>query len=117
MADWTRANLIDRALEHIGVLAAGATVASADSTRAGEAIDSAHERLRKFGLAPFATSAIPPWAQMAFRDYVAGDLAQLFGLSGQRLMEFKSAATRAEFELARQVSGYKHKKRVTPDWY
>ena len=112
MADWTRAILIDRALEHIGVLAIGGTVASNDSTRAGEVIDSAHERLRKLGYAPFATSAIPPWAQMHFRDVVAGDLAMTYGISGQRLVEFKLAAQRAEFDLQRQVSGHKPPIRV-----
>ncbi len=108
MADLTKAALVSRVLEHLGVLAAGETAASADSTWVGEALDATYDRLRKFGLVPFDTSAIPSWAQIHLRDAVAGDVAQSYGMSGQRLAEFKQAAEIAERELARQVSGYRH---------
>ncbi len=108
MADIAKAALRNRVLEHLGVLAAGETAASADQTWVDEAIDAAHERLRKFGLAPFATSAIPSWAQIPLRDVVAGDVAQSYGKSGQELLEFKQGAAMGERELARQVAGFKH---------
>lgn len=108
MADIAKAALRNRVLEHLGVLAAGETAASADQTWVDEAIDAAHERLRKLGYAPFATSAIPSWAQIPFRNVVAGDVAQSYGMSGQRLIEFVQGAQMGERELARQVAGYKH---------
>jgi hypothetical protein len=117
MANLTKAALRNRVLEHLGVLAAGETAAAADQTLVEEAIDAAHERLRKFGLAPFATSAIPSWAQIQLRDVVAGDVAQAYGMSGQRLIEFKQGAAEAERELARQVAGFKHPTAVKAKYY
>lgn len=108
MADIAKAALRNRVLEHLGVLAAGETAASADQTLVDEAIDAAHERLRKIGYVPFATSAIPSWAQIQLRDIVAGDVAQAYGMSGQRLIEFKETARLGERELARQVAGFRH---------
>lgn len=117
MADIAKAALRNRVLEHLGVLAAGGTAATADATLVDEAIDACHERLQKFGLVPFATSAIPSWAQIHLRDYVAGDVAQVFGLGGSRLAEFKEMQKRAEFELHRQLTGHKQPRRVVPEWF
>lgn len=108
MADITKATLRRKVLEHLIVIAAGETPATADQTLVDDAIDAAHERLRKFGLAPFETSAIPSWAQMQLRDIVAADVAQTFGKSGQTLIEYKAAAEIGERELARQLAGHKH---------
>lgn len=108
MADIAKAALRNRVLEHLGVLAAGETAALSDQALVDEAIDAAHSRLRKFGLVPFATSAVPDWAQIQLRDVVAGDVAQAYGMSGQRLLEFKAGAERGERDLARQVAGFRH---------
>lgn len=117
MAAIAKAALRNRILEHLGVLAAGETAATVDQTWVDEAIDAAHERLRKFGLVPFATSAIPSWAQIPLRDVVAGDVAQSYGMSAQRLLEFKQAAIVGERELARQVAGMKHPLRVKAEYF
>ncbi len=116
MADIAKAALRSRVLEHLGIIAAGATPASADQTLVDEEIDASHSRLRKFGLVTFPTSAIPDWAQQQLCDYVAYYVAPKYGISGQRLIELSARATKAEFDLARQVSGYKHPKRVAPEW-
>lgn len=116
MADIAKAALRNRVLEHLGVIGAGETAAAADQALVDEAVDATHARLRKFGLVPFPTSAIPSWAQIPFRDAVAGDVAQIYGMGGQRLTEFKIAAQQAERELARQVSGRKPPVRVKPGW-
>jgi hypothetical protein len=113
MADLTRAEMIDRVLEHIGVKPAGQSATAEDSALVGEAIDAAHDRLNKFGLVPFATSAIPTWAQVPFRDFVAGDVGQSFGF-GER---FKPSQAAAERELARQLAGKKHNKRVRAEYF
>lgn len=116
MAAIAKAALRNRVLEHLGIIGAGETAATADQTLVDEAIDATHSRLRKFGLAPFPTSAVPEWAQIHLRDAVASDVAQIYGMSGQRLMEFKSAGQVAERELSRQVAGYKPPVRVKPGW-
>lgn len=113
MADLTRAEMIDRVLEHIGVKAAGQSAKAEDSALVGEAVDAAHDRLNKFGLVPFATSAIPAWAQIPFRDYVAGDIGQSFGY-GER---FRAGQIMGERELAKQCAGYKHNKRTRAEYF
>lgn len=117
MADLTKAQLAARVLEHLGVKSAAVSARAEDSAFVEEAIDAAHSRLRKYGLVPFATSAIPDWAQIQLRDYVAGDVAQAFGLGGARLGEFKGAADAAERELQRQVSGYRHPMPIVADYF
>lgn len=117
MASITKAALRNRVLEHLGVLAAGETPATVDQTWVEEAIDAAHDRLRKAGLAPFAISAVPSWAQIGLRDIVAADVAQSYGMSAQRLMEFQQRAQMGERELARQVAGPKPSLRVRARYY
>ena len=117
MADLTKAALGVRVLEHLLVLAAGETAATVDTTWVAEAIDAAHDRLRKLGYVPFPTSAIPSWAQISLRDIVAADMAPSYGISGQRLLGLTSAAKRGETELARQTAGFKHNVPITPSYF
>jgi len=117
MADLARAAMINRVLEFLGVKAATQGANSGDVEMVGEVLDSAHERLRKYGLAPFETSSIPPWAQIPFRDYVAGDVAQSFGITGQRLLEFRQAQQVGERELAKQVAGFRHAMPIVADYF
>lgn len=117
MADIAKAALRNRVLEHLGVLAAGETPATVDQAWVDEAVDAAHERLRKFGLVPFETSAVPAWAQIHLRDVVAADVAQSYGISGQRLLEFKQGAIDAERELGRQVAGFRHPIPIELDYF
>ena len=117
MADIAKAALRNRVLEHLGVKAAGQDATAEDAALVDEAIDAAHERLRKYGLVPFATTAIPSWAQIPLRDYVAGDVAQAFGMGDARLGEFKAGQRAGEFELARQVAGFRHPVSVEAKYY
>lgn len=117
MADITEANLSDRVLQHLGILAAGATAASADTTLVEEEIQATWSRLRKFGLAPFALSAIPDWAQQQLCDLVAYECAPKYGITGQRFLELAERARVAEFDLNRQLSGFKHKRRTHAEYF
>jgi hypothetical protein len=117
VADIAKAALRNRVLEHLGVLAAGETAATADATLVDELIDAAHERLRKLGLVPFATSAVPSWAQSALKEVVARDAGPAFGMSGQRLLELEQGARMAERELARQVAGFKHPLPIVAEYF
>lgn len=117
MATWTRAQLIDEVLKHLGVLGAGQSASAEDSDLIGKAADSAHDKLNKSGLVPFALTAIPTYAQEELRDYIAGNTARSYGFSGQALAEFKAGQTSAERELAKQVAGYKHSVQIKTDYF
>jgi hypothetical protein len=117
MASIAKDALAVRVLEHLNVLAAGATPADADQTLVEEYIDAAWSRLRALGYAPFLLDEIPEWAQLQMCAIVAHDVAPKFGVTGQREIELRSAADRAEFDLNRQVSGKKHKRRVRQEYF
>lgn len=117
MADINKAALRNRVLQHLGVIAASETPATADQTLVEEMIDAAWERLRKLGLVPFATSANPSWAQVQLRDIVAYDVGPSYGMTGQRLLELRMAAERAEIELRRQLAGFKHNVSIEAKYY
>lgn len=113
MATLTKSELRDRVMHHLGVLAVGQSASAEDAALVEEAIDAAHAMLRKFGLAPFATSAVPEWAQVPMRDYVAGAVGKSFGFGDA----FAQGAAIAERELARQASGYKHALPVVAEYF
>lgn len=116
MADIAKAALGNRVLQHIGVLAAGETAASADTTLVEEKIDIAHEKLRRFGVVPFPTSAIPSWAQDSLEVYTAALVRPFFGQPVSP--EQQEAAFRvAHRELARQVAGFAHKRRTKAAYF
>jgi hypothetical protein len=79
MATWTAETLRNRALEHIGIKPAGQAARAEDASLVDDAVTAAHAQLRSRGLAPYPTSAIPEWAQIPLRDYVAGDIGPAFG--------------------------------------
>jgi hypothetical protein len=113
VATLTKAELRDRVLEHMGILAAGQSASSEDAVLVEEAIDSAHAQLRKFGLAPFATSAIPAWAQPMLRDYVAGIVGPSFGFGAL----YEAAKDEAEKDLSRQLSSGVQPLAVKAEYY
>jgi len=100
MATWTSIELRNRVLEHLGVKQSAQSANAEDAKVVDEAINSAHDRLRKLQLVPFDLSAIPTWAQVPLRDYVAGDVARSFGF-GDTLKPGQAAA---ELELRRQLT-------------
>ena len=105
MATLSKAQMAARILENIGVKPAGQVASSEDTNLVTEVIDSAHARLRRMSpnLAPFALATIPEWAQIPFRDYVSADVANVFGVSGERLQAVILARGESLKELRRQV--------------
>jgi len=99
VANLTKSELADRVLEYLGVKPAGQAASVQDSSRVQELVDSAHSRLRAEGLAPFAVSAIPEWAQVPLRDFVAVDAAPMFGK-----LQNPQAQMAARHELSVQLS-------------
>lgn len=117
MADLTSAEVASRVLEMLGVNGAGQSPSSEDSNRAGEAIDSAYKRLRKVGLAPFLTSAVPDWAQTPLIAIVAADLLATFGVGGERGQLVRSEATQGMVELARYMQAKRHPVAIRARYY
>ena len=116
MADIDKVALRNRVLQHLGVIAAGETPASADVTLVEEAIDAAHDDLRAKRLVPFPTSAIPPYAQLPMRDWVAAAVGVSYGKPwGPN--DVKAMKRLAESELAEQVAGKKHNVRVRGSYF
>lgn len=116
MADIAKAALGNRVLQRLGVLAAGETAASADTTLVEEKIDIAHEKLRRFGVVPFATSAIPSWAQDSLEAYAAALCAPFFGQPMPPEAQ-ESAFRVCQRELQRQVAGFAHKRRTQKAYF
>jgi hypothetical protein len=108
MADWTKAMLSSNVLQYLGVTPAGQAASSEDDTLCQSVIDSVHEQLEKLGLAPFATSAIPEWAQWPLVKYVAMETAPAFGVTGQRLVELAAGQVSGRRELEQQTAGRVH---------
>lgn len=76
----TKADLRNRALEHLGVLAAGESPSAEDAALVDGRIDSLHEKLMARRLVNFETSAIPDEAVHDYMRIVANECAQAFGL-------------------------------------
>jgi len=104
MATWTKATLATRTLEHMGLIGEGQSASSEQQNRTEDLIDSIYPQLRKIGLAPFPTTAIPEYAQQPLIKIIAGDLAFRYGFSGQRLIEWVQGKEEGRRELQRQLA-------------
>lgn len=108
MADWTQADWANKTLVYLTVAPAGVTPPADDTNTATEVSQSVYEQMRKLGLAPFAVSAVPEWAQQPLKKILAYELAPEFGISGQRLAELQNGAAKGVKELRQQCAGYRH---------
>lgn len=109
MADLTKAALRNRVLQHIGFLAAGQSPSAEDAALVEEAIDASWAELRKLGLAPFPTSAIPDWAQVGLRDHAAAVVKPSFRIPVDVEAEQRAAVTRLETQVARRKPPVRNK--------
>ena len=90
MATWTVAETRNRVLEHLQKLAVGETASAADASIVDEAITAARNSLDQLNVVEFDTAAVPEWAQLPWRDYVATKVASSFGLDAQRRTEHEA---------------------------
>lgn len=100
MGNWTASTLRNRVLEYVGAKAAGQPASAEDASLVDDAVESAHDRLRGIGLAPFELTAIPPWAQTSLKEYVGGDVGREFGLGDS----LRPAQAKAEHDLRVQCA-------------
>lgn len=101
MANLTRAQIADRALERVGAKPSGQAGSAEDTKLAKETVDSIFEQLEAEELAPFETTAVPPWAQAPLIKLVAGELMPYFGFTEQEANVLKSVGRQ---DLSRQVT-------------
>lgn len=111
MATKTQAEIAATVLEALGVKPAGQSASAEDTDAASDAVASAYYRLRYEGKAPYPLTAVPEWAWTPLRDFVARDLVNTFGISGERLQGVLAAAARADRDIAVQAAG-QHDPRV-----
>jgi hypothetical protein len=67
-------------MEFLGVKPAGQAASAEDDLKVQSIIDGIHEELKRHGLVPFETSAIPEWAQQPMTKAVAAHAGPYFGL-------------------------------------
>jgi hypothetical protein len=104
MATYEKAEIADKALEILGVKAAGQDSIAEDANRAQESVDSVYQLLRREDLAPFPVSSVPDWAYSAMAHLVALDLAPMFGVGGERLQATALVAATGRAELIKQAN-------------
>lgn len=113
MPDIDKATLRNTVLEHLGVLSPGDTAPqAADVTLVERVIDAAYDELRKSVQIDFPLSAVPPWAQLGLRTWVAAECSGSFGKPMPQ-DEIERQKELAERQLAKQLAGFKHN--VPPD--
>lgn len=116
MADKTRAQMIDWILEVVGAKPAGQSASAEVGDVAGRYYDSAYARLRKRGLVPFGSGAVPEWAQAPLAHYVARDCAATFGVTGEQLGKLELEANWSVRELTEQVAVEPQEVPIRPHW-
>jgi hypothetical protein len=109
--------MIDWALEVLGVKPAGQSASAEDADLVGRYFDAAYSSLRKLGLVPFATTAVPEWAQPSLAAIVAADLTNQYGITGERLADLKSSAAKGRRDLTEQCANGVEQTPVVPNWF
>jgi hypothetical protein len=117
MATYSKADTAHKALEILGVKAAGQNAIAEDSNRAQESVDSVYQLLRREDLAPFPVSAVPDWSYSALAHLVALDLAPLFGVGGERVQAIAMLAQSGRQELIKQANFVRTESRVEADYF
>jgi hypothetical protein len=117
MATKTRAEMVDWTLEVLGVKPAGQSASAEDADLVGRYFDTTYASLRKLGVAPFGTSAVPEWAQASFAHIVAADMTNHYGITGERLADLKSAAAKGRRDLTEQCANGIEQTPVVPNWF
>ena len=95
MATKTRAEMIKKVLQRLGVVSASGSVDAKDSGLVGPILDSLHSRYLKRRLVNFATTAFPEWSQEPFTMCLEEEVAPYYGLvrdGRKRIGELELAA-------------------------
>lgn len=91
MATWTASELANAVLKRLGIVGAGQTASAEDAAVVTDAWTSLHPYLRRHGLAAFTSGAISEDAQVPLEKWVADQVADVFGFTGERRERIKQA--------------------------
>lgn len=105
MANWTDDDVINGALEHLGLKPSGQGASAEDFALVESAYNSIYPQLRRLGLAPWAIDSVEEEAQQPLAKYVASQVAVKFGFTGERLMAIKFDGDLGFRELQEQAAG------------
>lgn len=97
--------------------AAGQSVSAEDTNNATAAFDSLYAKLQQVGLAPFASTAVPEWAQDELAVLIAKRLLPDYGVGGDRAALIVGMAKEARRELATQTSGHRQETEIESDYF
>ena len=117
MATWTQAQVVNAALERLGVKAKGQSAAAEDYSAMNNAYLSLYPQLRRKGHAPWAIGEVEEEAQQPLIDVLAGALAGEYGFTGQRRAELAAAARQGKRDLAEQAAGDKHPVPIVAEYF
>lgn len=117
MATWTEAQVVNAALERLGVKAAGQSAGAEDYASMLAAWRSLYPRLRRKGHALWPIDEVEEEAQELVATVLADIKANQFGFTGQRRMELAADAKMARAELAEQASGDKHDTPIVSEYF
>jgi hypothetical protein len=108
VATWTAAQLADGTLRALGIVGAGQVASAEDTALVAAAYVSAYPRLRRLGLAPWASATISEEAQQPLAKHLAGEVAVAFGFTGDRLAALKMEAASGWAQLQEVAAGDRH---------
>ena len=105
MAQWTAQKLRNRALEVLGVLAAGENPTSSDAQIVDEIVEAAKSTLAlEYQIhLPFEISAIPEAFQVPLRDFVAARIAPAFELANNPGLEDAAVRSMRRINMGRDT--------------
>lgn len=117
MATWNATELAEGVLIQLGVLAAGQTASAEDTKVVTDTWASIHPQLLRFGLAPFASTAIPVEFQEPLVKYVSGQVSAKFGLTGAREATIMREGMLGWTQIQEQAGADRTILPVRPDFY
>lgn len=117
MATYTKAQLRNRVLRELGVLAAGETATAEDAQVVEEMIDAFHAMLEREVFIDWSLDAIPQNIYEPLAAVVAARCAGQFGVAGPRLAELAALASQGMSDLHTQTQARDYSSAPIPATY
>jgi ATP phosphoribosyltransferase len=117
LTTYTKAQLRNRVLRELGVLAAGETAAAEDAEVIEEMIDTQHAMLARELFVDWTTSAIPQNVFEPLAAVVAARGSGQFGVTGPRLQELLALAVQGMADLHTQTQAQDYSSAPIPATY
>lgn len=113
----TKYQLRNAILQHLGVIGLAEVATAAQKEMAESIIDRTFEQLKAHNVITFATTAIPTWAMMPLRNYIAYDAAPSFGAPPAMMPQLMADQRAAFSEMKAQQQTSNHNAVVKAVYY